>query len=33
MERQYLADYDLVIQNYDMEKTVETIIEFINKNK
>lgn len=33
MERQYLADYDLVIQNYDMEKTVETIIKFINKNK
>ena len=33
MERKYLGDYDLVIQNYDMEKTIDIITKFINEHK
>ena len=32
MEREYLGDYDIVIENYDMEKTIESISDFISKN-
>lgn len=31
MERQYKDEYDLVIENLDMQKTIDTIKEFISK--
>ena len=33
LERSYKANYDLVVENIDLEKTVETINEFIEKFK
>lgn len=33
LERSYKSNYDLVIENIDLEKTIQTILDFIDKAK